>query len=132
MDELLTYCKKPNQDNCLIIIVDKFDQKSVLINKLSKVAVTVNTSSPFTNAMKDWVTILAIKYSTKMTQKAKTALQGTRCLVRKIKTKARAVTQKVIINPDMGIRGRGYTTEILIFPLFFGQYFVKNSPSDQV
>jgi len=70
MDELLTYCKKPNQDNCLIIIVDKFDQKSVLINKLSKVAVTVNTSSPFTNEMKDWVTILAIKYSTKMTQKA--------------------------------------------------------------
>ena len=70
MNELLAYCKDPNQNNCLILIIDKFDQKSVIINKLSKYTVTVNTSSPFTNEMKDWVKIIALKHSIKMTPKA--------------------------------------------------------------
>ena len=56
--ELLAYCKSPNQGNCLIIIIDKYDARSKLIKDLTSIIGSVNTSPPFPDKMLESVEIL--------------------------------------------------------------------------
>lgn len=54
-EELLAYCKSPNPDNCLVIVIDKYDPQRKIIKDLSGIVGSINTSSPFPERMAGWV-----------------------------------------------------------------------------
>ncbi len=52
--ELLSYCDKPIQSNCLIIILEEFGKNIAMVRELTKRFTPTNVSSPFENDMKKW------------------------------------------------------------------------------
>lgn len=69
-EELLAYCRSPNRDNCLVIIIDKFDPNIKLVKELSLLAGGINSSPPFEGKMKSWVAFLAKKRALSTTDDA--------------------------------------------------------------
>ncbi|MCH8068450.1 MAG: DNA polymerase III subunit delta [Candidatus Marinimicrobia bacterium] len=56
--ELLQYCKSPIENNCLIIVIDKYDPKMKLISDISAILGVINTSPPYPNKIIQWVNFL--------------------------------------------------------------------------
>lgn len=69
-EELLSYCQSPNPDNCLVIIIDKYDPRGKLIKDLSRTVGRINTSAPFPEKMGSWVNYLLKEYNLTATDDA--------------------------------------------------------------
>ena len=53
-NEFLSYCDKPIQSNCLIIVLEEFGKNVAMVRELTKRFTPINVSSPFENDMKKW------------------------------------------------------------------------------
>ena len=53
--EFLSYCDKPIQSNCLVIILEEFGKNVAMVRELTNRFTTINISSPFERDMKKWV-----------------------------------------------------------------------------
>ena len=69
-EELLAYCRSPNQDNCLVIIIDKYDPQKKLIKELSRPVPSVNCSPPFPEEMAQWVSFFLKQHRMTATDEA--------------------------------------------------------------
>ncbi len=52
--EFLSYCDKPIQSNCLIIVLEEFGKNVAMVRELTSRFSAINVSSPFENDMKKW------------------------------------------------------------------------------
>ena len=73
-DDFFDYCRQPNNDNSLILILDKVDGRSAFTKNLSKIVPPINTSPPFPNKMADWIEFLLKKNGLSATTAAKELL----------------------------------------------------------
>jgi DNA polymerase III delta subunit len=62
LKDLLAWYKRPNPDNCVVLIKNEFDIKNSIIKELKKEITIVDVRTPFQNKIKEWVDyILRIK-----------------------------------------------------------------------
>ena len=52
---IFRYCEKPIQSNCLVIILEDFDQRKAIVKELIKRIDPIDVRSPFENKMSGWV-----------------------------------------------------------------------------
>jgi len=52
--EFLSYCDKPIQSNCLVIVLEEFSKNVAMVRELTNRFTAINVSSPFENDMKKW------------------------------------------------------------------------------
>ena len=52
--EFLSYCDKPIQSNCLVIVLEEFGKNVAMVRELTNRFTAINVSSPFENDMKKW------------------------------------------------------------------------------
>ena len=52
--EFLSYCDKPIQSNCLVIVLEEFGKNVAMVRELTNRFKVINVSSPFENDMKKW------------------------------------------------------------------------------
>ncbi len=52
--EFLSYCDKPIQSNCLVIVLEEFGKNVAMVRELTNRFTVINVSSPFENDMKKW------------------------------------------------------------------------------
>ena len=53
-NEFLSYCDKPIQSNCLVIVLEEFGKNVAMVRELTNRFTAINVSSPFENDMKKW------------------------------------------------------------------------------
>ncbi|MEE9166291.1 MAG: DNA polymerase III subunit delta [Candidatus Neomarinimicrobiota bacterium] len=53
--EFLDYCRSPNRDNCLVIVIDKYDPRVKLVKELSHIVGSITVSTPFPEKIGIWV-----------------------------------------------------------------------------
>lgn len=52
--EFLSYCDKPIQSNCLVIVLEEFGKNVAMVRELTKRFTAINVSSPFESDMRKW------------------------------------------------------------------------------
>ena len=52
--EFLSYCDKPIQSNCLVIVLEEFGKNVAMVRELTNRFTAINVSSPFENDMIKW------------------------------------------------------------------------------
>lgn len=57
-EELLSYCKNPNQDNCLIMIQEAVFKKTKFLTSLEKIINPILMRTPFDSGLKKWTELL--------------------------------------------------------------------------
>ena len=57
-DELLLYCRKPSNNNILILVQNEFGVKNIMMEDLSILVSPISSSTPFENEMKKWAKII--------------------------------------------------------------------------
>ena len=73
-DDFFDYCRQPNSDNSLIVILDKVDRRSAFTKNLSQIVSPIGTSPPFPDKMASWIEFLLKKNDLSATKDARELL----------------------------------------------------------